>query len=166
MASQTTVEPIALEARSHFDPSRHKWREVVGEEGLSYHVHHDYTILGHDLDAGTLDMVVRWHDDGGHCPIHRHVSTTTVLVLEGEQHLWDLHPDGTHGEHKVRHAGDYALTVGDALPHLERGGADGGIAFFGNHSADGQLYELLDEELNLVLNVTMEVLVNDWKENA
>jgi hypothetical protein len=152
--------------QSHFDPSRYKWREVKGEPDLSYKVRHDYTILGHDLAAGTLDMVVRWTGDGGHCPIHRHVATTSVLVLEGEQHLWDLHPDGSRGEGRVRRAGDYALTAGEALPHLERGGAEGGIVFFGNHSSDGRLYELLDEDLNLVVDVTMEVLIADWTANT
>ncbi|MDJ0848977.1 MAG: hypothetical protein QNK04_11405 [Myxococcota bacterium] len=153
-------------AQSSFDPSRHKWREVKGEPGLSYKVRHDYTVLGYDVGAGTLDMVVRWAGDGGHCPIHRHVATTTVLVLEGEQHLWDLQPDGTHGPEKVRHAGDYALTVGDALPHLERGGAEGGLVFFGAHTNDGRLYEILDEDLNVMADVTIETLVADWKANT
>ena len=153
-------------AQNYFDVARHKWREVTGEPGLSYKVRHDYTILGYDLAAGTLDMVVRWAGDGGHCPLHRHTATTTVLVLEGEQHLRDIHPDGTRGEPKVRRAGDYALTVGDALPHFECGGAHGGIAFFGNHSSDGLLYEILDEDLNLIVNVTMDVLIADWQENA
>ncbi len=153
-------------AQSHFDPGRYKWRQVTGEPGLSYKVRHDYSILGYDLAAGTLDMVVRWAGDGGHCPIHRHVATTTVLVLEGEQHLWDLYPDGSRGEHRVRCAGDYALTVGDALPHLERGGEEGGITFFGNHSSNGLLYEILDEDLKVIVDVTMEGLVADWKENT
>jgi hypothetical protein len=153
-------------AQSYFDPSRYKWRRVTGEPGLSYKVCHDYTILGSDLATGTLDMMVRWAGDGGHCPIHRHTATTTVLVLEGEQHLWDLHPGGTLGEHRVRRAGDYALTTGDALPHLERGGEEGGIAFFGNHSSNGLLYEILDEELKVIADITMEVLLADWKENA
>ncbi len=153
-------------AQSYFDPSRYKWRRVTGEPGLSYKVCHDYTILGYDLAAGTLDMLVRWAGDGGHCPIHRHTATTTVLVLEGEQHLWDLHPDGTRGEPKVRRAGDYALTVGDALPHLERGGAEGGITFFGNHSSNGLLYEILDEDLKVAAEITMEGLVADWKANS
>lgn len=153
-------------ATSFFDPDRHKWRRVTGEPGGSYKVCHDYTILGYDLAAGTLDMVVRWEGDGGHCPIHRHISTTTVLVLEGEQHLWDLHPDGSRGEPKVRRAGDYALTVGDTLPHLERGGPEGGMVFFGNHSDDGRLYEILDEDLKLVIDVTMESLVADWQANS
>ncbi len=152
--------------QSAFDPARHKWREVKGEPGLTYKVRHDYTILGYDLDAGTLDMVVRWAGDGGHCPIHRHLATTTILVLQGEQHLWDLHPDGRRDEPRVRHAGDYALTVGEALPHLERGGPQGGIAFFGNHSSDGRLYEFFDEDMNVVGDVTMEQLVADWKANT
>lgn len=151
---------------SGFDPERHKWRKVTGEPGQSYKVCHDYTILGYDLAAGTLDMVVRWDGDGGHCPIHRHTATTTVLVLDGEQHLWDLFPDGSRGAHRIRRAGDYALTVGDAHPHLERGGDQGGLVFFGNHSTNGSLYEVLDEDLNLIFDVTMEVLVADFKENT
>jgi len=154
-------------SQSNFDPTRYKWREVTGEPGLGYKVRHDYTILGHDIAAGTLDMVVRWAGDGGHCPIHRHVATTTVLVLEGEQHLWDLRPDGTRGEERVRYAGDYALSAGgEELAHMERGGEHGGITFFGAHSSDGRLYELLDEDLNLIVDVTMELLVADFNENT
>jgi len=149
-----------------FDPSRYKWRNVTGEPGLSYKVQHEYTILGSDVDAGTLDMVVRWDGDGGHCPIHRHTSTTTVLVLAGEQHLWDINPDGSHGEETVRKAGDYALTIGDRLPHLERGGDEGGIVFFGNHCTDGVLYEILDEDMKVVMDVTIESLLADWQANA
>jgi hypothetical protein len=153
-------------SKSAFDQSRHKWREVVGEPGLSYKVRHDYTVLGHDLEAGTLDMVVRWAGDGGHCPIHRHTATTTVLVLEGEQHLWDRLPDGSLGEHRVRRAGDYALSTGDPLPHLERGGDEGGLVFFGCHTDDGVLYEIVDDDGKLLMNVTIESLVTDWKANA
>ena len=152
--------------QSHFDPSRYKWRQVTGEPSLSYKVQHDYTILGYDLAAGTLDMVVRWGADGGHCPIHRHTATTTILVLEGEQHLWDMYPDGTRGEQRIRRAGDYALSVGGEHPHLERGGEDGGMAFFGNHSSNGRLYEVLDEDLKVVFDVTMDVLVDDFKQNT
>jgi hypothetical protein len=145
------------------DFDRHKWREVTGEAGGTFVVRHDYTILGYDFAAGTLDMLVRWRGDGGHCPIHRHTSTTTVLVLEGEQHLWDLALDGTRLGHRVRRAGDYALTVGETAPHLERGGPEGGVVFFGNHAPDGRLYEVFDERMQVVVDVTMELLVADWK---
>ncbi len=40
------------------------------------------------------------------------------------------------------------------------------MVFFGNHSSSGLLYEILDEDLKLVADVTMEVLIADWKENT
>lgn len=152
--------------RSAFDPGRHRWREVAGDAGASVYVRHDYTILGWDAAAGTLDMVVAWRSDGGHCPLHRHTATTSVLVLEGEQHLWDVLPDLSRGEHRVRRAGDYALSSGDPHPHWERGGDAGGMAFFGCHTSDGRLYEIMDDARNVVLDVTIESLVADWRENA
>jgi hypothetical protein len=153
-------------AQSPFDPTRYRWRKVTGDAGSPYAIHHDYAILGHDRAAGTLDMLVRWYGDGGHCPIHRHAATTTVLVLEGEQHLWDVHPDGSRGAHRVRRAGDYALSTGDIHPHLERGGEQGGVAFFGCHTTDGLLYELTDENAKVFLDVTIDWLVKDFEENA
>jgi hypothetical protein len=87
LESQNTAHPESIVRQSFFDAGRYKWREVIGDPDLSYKVRHDYTILGHDQNARTLDMVVRWKADGGHCPIHRHTATTTMLVLEGEQHL-------------------------------------------------------------------------------
>jgi hypothetical protein len=154
--------------QSAFDPTRHRWRVVTVPDDLSsFKIHHEYTILGHDLEGGTLDMVVRWYGDGGHCPIHRHVGTTTVLVLEGEQHLRDVLPDGTRGPEKVRRAGDYHLSTGDVHPHLERGGAEGGLVFFGCHAKqDGALYEILDEQGNVVNVTTVASLVDDWKASA
>ena len=40
-----TAEPLEAPrmARSSFDPSRYKWREVTGDPELSYLVRHDYT---------------------------------------------------------------------------------------------------------------------------
>jgi hypothetical protein len=111
-------------------------------------------------------MVVRWAGDGGHCPLHHHRATTTVLVLEGEQHLVDLLPDGARGPERVRRAGDYGLTVHDPHPHFECGGPAGGIAFFGAHTNDGLLYELCDEQGKGVLPVTIESIVADWEANA
>jgi hypothetical protein len=149
-----------------FDASRSRWREVTGDPASPHKIHHDYTILGHDLAAGTLDMVVRWQGDGGHCPIHRHTATTTVIVLEGEQHLWDIEEDGSLGGHRVRRAGDYALTGDEAKPHLERGGDHGGLVFFGTHSASGLLYEILGDDGEVITNVTIESLLADFASHA
>lgn len=141
-------------------------REVVGDPNGSYKIRHDYAIVGWDPTAGTLDMVVRWRGDGGHGPIHRHVATTTVLVLAGEQHLWDVLADGRRGPERVRRAGDYALSTGDAHAHLESGRLEGGLVFFGDHASNGVLYEIRDENGALLVNTTIESLVADWQANA
>lgn len=82
-------------SESVFDSDAVPWREVTGELFSRVHyVRHGYTILAHDSAAGTLDMLIRWRSDGGHCPPHRHTATTTsVLVLEGEQHVRDILPE-------------------------------------------------------------------------
>jgi hypothetical protein len=148
-----------------FDPSRYRWKEVSGRPGSMYKIHHDYTILGYDRDAGTLDMVVRWQGDGGHCPIHRHAAATSVIVLEGEQHLWDVEEDGSIGGHRFRRAGDYALTGIDQKPHLERGGENGGLVYFGARpdSPTGLLYEIYDADMNVVAEVTIDSLIVDFE---
>jgi hypothetical protein len=66
----------------------------------------------------------------------------------------------------LRRAGDYALTLAGAPPHLERGGYEGGTVFFGNHSSDGLLYEYFDEDMNILAEISMEILIADWKENT
>jgi hypothetical protein len=52
------------------------------------------------------------------------------------------------------------------MPHLECGGLQGGVVFFGNHAPDGRLYEIFDERMQLVMDVTMELLVADWQANT
>ena len=42
-------------AQHPFDTSRYRWREVT-DPGAPYKIRHDYTILGHDVGAGTLDQ--------------------------------------------------------------------------------------------------------------
>ena len=149
-----------------FDESKYKWREVT-PQGESYHVHHWYTILGHNEAAGTLDMIVKWGADGGHCNLHRHMATTSVFVLDGEQHLFDYDENGVVAtEPRIRRKGDYGLSVGAETPHMERGGPEGGLVYFGTHSNDGVLYEILDDDLNLIIPITIELLVADWEENA
>jgi hypothetical protein len=148
------------------DLDRYKWREDRSDYGQSFKIGYAYTILGYDLAAGTLDMLVRWKGDDGHCPIHRHIAGASVFVVAGEQHLWDLNPDGSRGDHRVRSAGEYALTAADAAAHLERGGADGAVVFFGNHSRDGRLYEIFDQRMRHVANVSLESLIADWKSNT
>lgn len=109
-------------------------------------------------------MIVRWQGDGGH-PIHRHAAVTSVIVLQGEQHLWDVEADGSITNHRIRRAGDYALTANDQKPHLERGGDDGGVVYFGArpNSPRDLLYEVYDADMNVVAEITIDSLVADFE---
>ncbi len=144
------------------DTEAYEWLEITGDPDSSYLIHHDIAILGWDRDAGTIDLLIRFDAEGGHCTAHRHVSTTSVLVLEGEQHLDELLPDGST-VHKVRTTGVHHLTPGDANPHRERGGPEGGVLFFSHHSPDGRLYEIVDDDRNVVSTVTIDSLIAMWE---
>ena len=144
------------------DPQTFDWLEITGDADSSYPIHHDIAILGWDRDAGTIDLAIRWGPDGGHCAAHRHITTTTVLVLSGEQHLDEMRPDGSR-VHKVRRAGEYHLTTGDPYPHLERGGPEGAVVFFSHHSPDVRLYETVDLDGNVVSTVTIDSLIAMWE---
>jgi hypothetical protein len=145
------------------DLGRHEWRDITGSPDSPYPVHHELCVLGYDRDAGTIDLLIRFDDRGGHCQAHRHVTTTSVFVLEGEQHLEELRPDGTRVA-KVRRAGEHHLTTGDAFPHLERGGPAGGVLFFSHHTTDGRLYEIVDLEGTVLHTVTLDSLIATWEQ--
>ena len=147
---------------STFDTSQLRWMDSTGDETSSYRIHQETSILAYDREAGTLDMLVRFDDNSGHCHAHRHVTTTSVLVIEGEQHLDDMLPNGER-VHKVRKAGGHHLTTGDLYPHMERGGSDGALVFYSHHTTDGRLYELVDEEGGVVAVVTLDDLVEAWE---
>jgi hypothetical protein len=145
------------------DSERFPWREIAGDGTTSYPVHHDMCVLGYDRDAGTIDLMIRFDDRGGHCHAHRHVCTTSVLVLEGEQHLDEIRPDG-QSLHKVRKAGDHHITLGDPYAHLERGGPEGAVIFFSHHTDDGRLYESVDENGTVLHEVTIDSLIAMWEQ--
>ncbi len=144
------------------DPDAYDWLEITGDPDGPYPVHHDIAVLGWDRDAGTIDLLIRFDDRGGHCQAHRHISATSVLVLAGEQHIEELRPDGSR-VHKVRAAGVHHLTAGDPYPHLERGGPDGAVVFFSHHSPDGRLYEIVDEAGGVRATVTIDSLIAMWE---
>lgn len=151
-------------ADARFDPSHLEWLEVVGDDQLSYELHYHHSVLGWDRESGTIDFVLRFPGDGGHCQRHRHLCNTAILVLEGEQHLDDLHPDGTI-THRMRRAGEYSRAPGpEALPHMERGGPDGAVVFYSCQASDGRLYELLDDGLEVIAEVTIEDLIQGWEQ--
>ena len=143
-----------------FDLESVEWRRVTGPAGEDFHVDFEYSLLGYDLPSGRLDMLLRY-GKGGHCRRHRHVASTVTLVLEGEQFLKEMSPDGTV---KLVHRkkGDYALAPADAYPHDEWGGAAGGTVLLSMTAPDGILFEYFDHNMENPWQLSIKEYVESW----
>lgn len=128
---------------SSFDLQSVEWRRVT--DPICSEVDFEYSLLGYDIASGRLDMLLRYAK-GGHCRRHRHVASTVTLVLEGEQFLSEMLPNGsTKLVHRKK--GDYALADADAHPHDEYGGDNGGSVLLSMTALDGILFEYFDENM-------------------
>jgi len=144
-----------------FDARSVEWRRVTDPSVATYGIDFKYSLLGYDLALGRLDMLLRYAPGRGHCRRHRHVASTLTLVLEGEQHLVELQPDGST-KAISRKAGDYALASPDALPHLECGGEAGGTVLLSMTAPDGTLFEYFDETMRNGWTLSIAEYVEAW----
>ncbi|MBI1396303.1 MAG: hypothetical protein GC151_10025 [Betaproteobacteria bacterium] len=143
-----------------FDPAAVEWRRVTDPACTTFRVDFEYSLLGYDLPGGRLDMLLRYGRHG-HCRPHRHVASTVTLVLEGEQFLTEMHPDGTTRSIH-RRMGDYALAPRDALPHDEHGGEHGGTILLSMTAPDGILFEYFDENFANGWTLSITDYVESW----
>ena len=91
---------------------------------------------------------------GARCPTHRHVGPTDTLVIEGEHRTWALGPDGWQLD-QIRPPGFFASNEGDHL-HSEQGGAEGAIVLLSMVAVEGVIWEVLDDDGNVVAEATLE----------
>jgi hypothetical protein len=143
-----------------FDLQSVEWRRVTDPACKDFHVDFEYSLLGYDLPSGRLDMLLRY-GKGGHCRRHRHVASTVTLVLEGEQFLSEMLPDGTT-KSVHRRKGDYALAAADAHPHDEHGGEEGGTVLLSMTALDGILFEYFDSNFTAGRTLSIEQYVESW----
>ena len=137
-----------------------EWRRVTDPSCLEFKVDFEYSLLGYDLPSGRLDMLLRY-GQGGHCRRHRHVASTVTLVLEGEQFLEEMLPDGTTRSIR-RKKGDYAIAAADALPHDEHGGAMGATVLLSMIAKDGILFEYFDTNMQNGWTLSIAEYVDSW----
>ena len=148
-----------------FDPKAVEWRHVTDPDCKDYKVDFEYSLLGYDLESGRLDMLLRYANGRGHCRRHRHVASTLTLVLEGEQHLTEMQPDGTT-KAISRKKGDYSLASPDALPHLECGGDQGGTVILSMTAPHGILFEYFDEAMQNGWTLSIAQYVEAWNKRT
>jgi hypothetical protein len=146
---------------NEYDPQKVDWKRVTDPSIKSFNVDFEYSLLGYDLPSGRLDMMLRY-PKGGHCRRHRHRASTMTLVLEGEQHLDEIQPDGST-KRIVRKKGEYAISPVDALVHDEWGGENGGVVIYSLHAPDGIIFEMFNEDMSESWTTSIEEFVENWE---
>ena len=83
--------------------------------------------------------------------IHRLLGPQRAIIVE--------HGDTFGHRHEIRPTGSYTISPANPEPHREGGGDSDVIVLFSIRGSDGVLYELLDDDRNIIGTITMQDLV-------
>jgi quercetin dioxygenase-like cupin family protein len=125
------------------------WQTLEGIE----HLH--YAILEIDRQNRIIDVLFKFAAQA-QIVLHRHKVLNHMLVLQGEHRLYEA--GGRLKE--VRPVGRYTVSPASDEPHREGGGDEAAIVFFSIRGSDGVLYEILDDDLNVVAALSMQDFVD------
>lgn len=123
----------------HFDDSLIQWQTLTGFQ----HLH--YSILDIDEQHHIVDVLFKFSANQ-QIVLHRHKTLNKTFVIQGEHRLY--HADGSIKE--IRPAGQYTSSSASDDPHREGGGDMDVIVLFSIRGDSGVLYEILDEEQNVI----------------
>ena len=128
------------------------WVRLTGTPKFDYPIDYSVAILSVDEQSGRIDFLSRW-EPNCYCHYHRHVGETSVLVIEGEHHIVEQTDHQT--VHKTRTPGFFVTNPGGDV-HMEYGGPEGTLVFFSCQAVDGQLFDVLDADGNVLRTAKVE----------
>lgn len=136
-----------------FDDTNIKWQTLAGFEHLLY------SILDIDEQNQIIDVLFKFaaHQQIG---LHRHKVLNKTFVIQGEHRLYEA--DGRLKE--ARAVGSYTSSLPSDDPHREGGGDIDVIVFFSIRGNNGVLYEILDDDLNIIATLELQDFINLYKE--
>lgn len=88
--------------------------------------------------------------------LHRHKAMNNTFVIQGEHRLYEA--DGRLKE--IRPVGSYTSSQPNDEPHREGGGDEDAVVLFSIRGNDGVLYEILDDDGNVIATIAAQDLVN------
>jgi quercetin dioxygenase-like cupin family protein len=136
-----------------FDDRNISWNKLGDFEHLFY------SILDIDEKNKLADVLFKFSANEK-IVMHRHLAHNNTFVIQGEHRLYK--PDGTLKE--VRAVGSMTSSPPNEEPHREGGGDQDVIIAF-SIRGNGVLYELLDDDMNVIGTISMDDLVALHKAN-
>lgn len=127
-----------------YDTRNIRWNTIDGFDHVAYHV------CAVDETKRIVDILFKF-DAHSKIALHRHKADYITLVLQGELRIYRA--DGELKE--IRPVGSYVAGKADGEPHTEGGGDQDVIAFFSNRNVENLVYEILDENQNVVATFGM-----------
>ncbi len=135
-------------ANHFFDDSHIHWQTLAGFEHLYY------SILNIDEAKTIVDVLFKF-TARQQIVLHRHKALNHTFVIQGEHRLYKA--DGAPKE--ARAVGAYTVSPASDEPHSEGGGEMDAIVFFSIRGSEGVLYEILDDNLDVVATLGMRDFV-------
>ncbi|ATQ69814.1 MULTISPECIES: hypothetical protein [Methylosinus] len=128
-----------------FDDRNIEWKRLAGAEHLWL------SVLDIDESNGLIHVLYKFAGNEK-ILLHRHKTLNKTFVIQGEHRLY--HPNGEIKE--MRPVGSYKVSPPSPDPHREGGGDKDVIVFFTIYGGKDTLYEILDDDLNVVAPLTVE----------
>lgn len=125
------------------------WQQLEGFDHLVFKV------LSVDRSNLLVDVLFKFAANK-QIALHRHIALNHTLVLEGEHRLFE--PNGDLKE--VRPCGRYTVSPPSDEPHREGGGDQDVVIHFSIRGTDGVMYEILDDDLNIIATLGMDDFEN------
>lgn len=126
-----------------FDDQGIRWQTLGDFQHLFYAIQ--------DIDeAGMIFDVLFKFSAHRQIVLHRHLAQNNTFVIQGEHRLY--HADGSLKE--VRPVGSYTVSPPSDDPHREGGGDQDAIVLFSIRGKEGPLYEILDDDQNIIGAIT------------
>ena len=137
-----------------FDDKNIQWHQ------LGDFKHFVYSIFNVDEKNKIVDVLFKF-EPHNQIVLHRHKALNHTFVVQGEHRLFE--PDGALKE--IRAVGSYTTSPASDEPHRECGGDEGAVVLFSIRESDGVLYEVLDDEQNLIATLSLQDFMGLYEAN-
>ncbi|HEV8712015.1 MAG TPA: regulator [Candidatus Binatia bacterium] len=144
---------VAAETMSYaFDDRNIRWYDFGDFK------HFVFAMLDVDEKKKLVDLILKF-EPNQQIFLHRHLALTNTLVVQGEHRIYE--PTGALKE--IRPVGSYTSSP-PGEPHREGGGAEGAVVFYSIRGEQDTLFEVLDDDLNVVGTLVLQNFVDAFTE--